>query len=509
MVIYGYWGFRFDISTLWYLKTPQEALASVSWFEIILPLVIGTLLWLGFWWLYRKVLVALTRGWERSFWKAPLVFSGILVLSFIPIRGGFGLAPNNLGRVYFHSDIFANHAAINLPWNILYSMTQKKNLNREYSFMEKVEADSLVKTLYPPVGQTQTVLNTIRPNILLIILESFTAKVVGAVGGLPDVTPNFNRLAKEGLLFTNFYASGDRTDKCIVPILSGYPALPRGQIIKMHRKLQSLPCLFRDLRAVDYETAFYYGGDINFASLNSYLVTGQVEKLVTMQDFPSSTYNAKWGVHDHVMFKRFLADLQAAQEPFFYTLLTLSSHEPFDVPIQPVFDTSTKDGKFINSVFYTDSCLGEFIRDAKKEKWWQKTLIVLIADHGVRMVGRSPNYASEKFQIPMLWLGGALVPEGEKITRFAAQNDLSATILHQLGLDATAYSFSRDILASGERSFAFYTFNDGFGFLMESQRLIYNNHNQKYIVLETKNSAEQINFGKAFLQVLSQDFVQR
>lgn len=509
MVLYGYWGFRFDISALWYLKTPHEALASVSWYEIVWPLILGTLLWFGFFWLYRWILTDLTRNWERSRWYVPLVFCGLIALSIIPIRGGIGLAPNNLGRVYFHSNIFANHAAINLPWNILYSITQRKNLSREYQFMDEAEANRRFSALHPPAGPVKSVLRTTRPNIVLIILESFTAKVVGAVGGLADVTPKFNRLAEEGLLFTNFYASGDRTDKCIVPILSGYPALPRGQIIKMHRKLQSLPNLFRDLKAVKYQTAFYYGGEINFASLNSYLVTGQVEKLVTMDDFPSSTYNTKWGVHDHVMFQRLLTDLRSTPEPFFFTLLTLSSHEPFDVPGQPVFDPSTKDGKFINSIFYTDSCLGEFIHEAKNEKWWSNTLIVLLADHGVRMVGRSPNYAAEKFHIPMLWLGGALTLRGVKIASFAAQNDLPVLLLHQLGMDATTYSFSKDVMASGTRPFAFYTFNDGFGFLTEDLLAIYNNNSQNYIVLESANQAEYFDFGKAYLQILSRDFLRR
>lgn len=509
MVIYGYWGYRFDISALWYLKTPEEAMASVSWYEITIPLLIGTLLWFGFYRLYRKFLAHLSRNWERSWWQTPLTFCILTTLSIIPIRGGFGLAPNNLGRVYFHTNIFANHAAINLPWNILYSITQRKNLSREYHFTEEAEAERQFRTLYPPAGPVQSVLNTSRPNIILIMLESFTAKAIGALGGLPEVTPNLNRLCEEGLLFTNFYASGDRTDKCIVPILSGYPALPRGQIIKMHRKLQSLPHLFRDLQCTDYRTAFYYGGDINFANLKSYLIIGGAEKLITMQDFPSSTYNAKWGVHDHVMFERFLNDIQTAPEPFCYALLTLSSHEPFDVPDQPVFDTSTKEGKFINSVYYSDSCLGDFMRAAKNEKWWSNTLIVLLADHGVRIIDRLPNYAADKFHIPMLWLGGALTLTGAKVTAFAAQNDLPAMLLHQLGMDAEAYSFSKDVLASGTYPFAFYTFNDGFGFLTADLKAIYNNQSQSYIVQESANQAENVDIGKAYLQILSRDFLRR
>jgi phosphoglycerol transferase MdoB-like AlkP superfamily enzyme len=294
-----------------------------------------------------------------------------------------------------------------------------------------------------------------------------------------------------------------------VPILSGYPALPRGQVIKMHRKLESLPNILNDLRNADYQTAFYYGGDINFANLKSYLLMGKVGRLVTMQNFPDSTYNAKWGVHDHIMFERLLTDLRSAAEPFFYVFLTLSSHEPFDVPGPPVCDTSTKDGKFINSVFYTDKCLGDFIRVSRHEKWWNNTLVVLLADHGVRMIGRSPNYAPEKFKIPMLWLGGALNLKGEQIEAFASQNDLAIMLLHQLGLDARAYPFSKDVLSAGIFPYAFYTFNDGFGFLTEKSQAVYNNHSQSFILLEPKESREVADWGKAYLQILSQDFLRR
>ena len=509
MVLYGYWGFRLDITPLLYLKTPGEALASIAWWEVALPLAIGVALVAGFDWLLRRVVLPFTRGWMVSYFRVPIVFLVLTLALLLPIRGGLGVAPNNLGRVYFHENAFANHAAINLPWNIVYSLTKQQAMHRSYHFMDTDKAQAIVEALYPAEGAPEPVLKTTRPNILIIILESFASQVVAAVGGEANVTPQFNQLASQGILFTNFYASGDRTDKSIVPILSGYPSLPQSQIIKYPRKVQHLPMLYQDLNAVGYRTGFYYGGEIDFANLKAYLVINRVDTIVSMADFPSTTYNAKWGVHDHIMFERLLEDLEKTPQPFGYVFLTLSSHEPFDVPGCREFIGTTRADKYRNAVFYADSCLGEFIRRAQKSTWWSKTLIVLVPDHGVRFIGHLPNHAIAKFQIPMLWLGGALQKRGIRIAKYAAQNDLPVTLLRQLQISNPAYRFGKDILDPRSRSFAFYTFNNGFGLLNETTKLVYNNTTGQYIITEGLGPTLPAEAGTALLQVLSADFSRR
>lgn len=507
--LYRYWGFRLDITPLIYLETPKEAFASVTFPDFFLPILIGIILLVIFLVLYRKIIAPVAKAFRPDYLISPVSFLILTVLLVIPMRGGLGIAPLNVGSVYFHENMFANHAAINVNWNTVYSLTKKDKLTKKYRYFTVQKADSLFTELHPQSSQTAKLLKTDRPNIILILMESFTSKIVEPLGGQPGITPNFNRLTKEGVLFTNFFANGDRSDKGIICVLSGYPAQPQNSIVKYANKSQKLPILIKDLKKNGYFTTFYYGGEIDFANFNSYFVFSGVDRLVTMDDFDKSTFNAKWGVHDHIMFERFEKDLDQMSSPFFATLLTLSSHEPFDVPMKPVFVGDNSETKFLNSAYYTDKCLGDFIAKAKQSKWWKNSIIIITADHGIRHPGKSPNHSIGKFKVPMLWLGGALNRTGIKVDAYSSQIDIPATVLSQLGISTGDYRFSKNIFGQMNREFAFYTFNNGFGFLTDSAKVVFGNDKKDFIFQEGKGAETDLEFGKAYMQTLSDDFLKK
>ncbi len=239
----------------------------------------------------------------------------------------------------------------------------------------------------------------------MIILESFGNSLIGPLGGDSLTTPCLNRYIKEGIVFSNFYASGNRTDKALPAILSGYPAQPAASIIKEPRKTQSLPSLVRILNGSDYKSSFWYGGDINFANFNSFLITSGFHQIITMENFDPADYNSKWGVHDNVIFKALQDSMKQMKQPFFSVVLTLSSHEPFEVPMEPVFEGKDNLTKFRNSVYYTDRTVGAFLDWAKETDWWENTLVILVADHCRRNSLDDLVYSKTIFKIPMIWLG--------------------------------------------------------------------------------------------------------
>ncbi len=153
--------------------------------------------------------------------------------------------------------------------------------------------------------------------MLLIILEGFSANGIEVLGGKTGVTPQFNRLSHEGVLFTNYYASGHRSNRGIGSIFSSYPGLPYDAIIENTLKTQRLPHLMRTFKNQSYNTAFYYGGEINFANLRAYFSQGKADLIKSKSDFPFSTSNSKWGVHDGIMFDTLFNDLQKTKNPFF------------------------------------------------------------------------------------------------------------------------------------------------------------------------------------------------
>ena len=508
--LYSYWGFRMDFTPVLYLKTPEEAMASVSTLKIILFLITTGLLATFFIYLYNKLIDGLFSNFDRIRYLLP----GILFLMIlwgallIPIRGGFGVAPINAGAVYFSEKMFLNHTAINAVWNVGSSAFAQNPVKNPYEFGDISAATSLVDSLTVKGGIPEKVLNTTRPDIMIIVLESFSGYLIGPLGGDSLVTPNFNRYAREGILFSEFYASGTRTDKAMPAILDGYPAQPAQSIIKEPKKSQSLPSLVKILVENGYHSSFWYGGEINFANFNSFVIGSGFHDIITRNNFDPANYNSKWGVHDHILFQTLKDSMKSVKEPFFKVVLTLSSHEPFDVPMKPVFGGSDNMAKYKNSIFYTDKTLGSFIDWAKETDWWKNTLIVMVADHAARVYSDMPNYKQNVFKIPMIWIGGAVQGKGLRINKLGSQVDIPATLLDQMDIKGS-FPFGKDLLSHRSKSFAFYTYNEGFGFITDSSAVGFDLKSRIPVLSEGKNPEVAEKNGKAYLQVLFNDYIKR
>lgn len=509
-VLYKYWGFRMDYTPVFYLKTPRDAAASVTMIQIIIYLLAIILISALFIFLYRKFIDRLFDDFKRVRLWFPAMFAFALLWGalIIPIRGGVGIAPINAGTVYFSQEMFVNHTAINVVWNVGSSYFNRKPSTNPYDYFDSVEAQSLRDHLTSKKGNSDIVLNNERPNILFIILESFGNSLIGPLGGDSLTTPRLNSLIDDGILFTNFYASGNRTDKALPAIFNGYPAQPATSIIKEPKKSQSLLSLVRILNGLNYRSSFWYGGDINFANFNSFVIGSGFRQIITMDNFDPVNYNSKWGVHDHILFEALKDSMKNIQEPFFRVVLTLSSHEPFEVPMSPVFEGKDDLTKFRNSVYYTDKTVGEFIDWAKYKEWWENTLVILVPDHCRRNSTDVLVYSEEIFKIPMLWLGGAVEKKGVRIDKTGSQVDIPLTLLNQLKISYD-FPFAKDLLSKESNSFAFYAFNEGFGFITDSSRYIYDHKLGKPVINEGNDPESAGKFGKAYLQSLYDDYLRR
>jgi phosphoglycerol transferase MdoB-like AlkP superfamily enzyme len=428
----------------------------------------------------------------------------------LPVRGSLGVAPMNVGFVYFHpNNIFANHAAINVVWNAGKSLLNSSDI-QTWQFMDDNRAEELFASCYPTPRQTDVLLKEKRPNVIILILESFSNRLIEPLGGLPDATPNLNRLCGEGVLFSNIYSNSDRTDKGILGILNGYPAHPTAKVMNFAEKTRQLPYINKDLKQAGYHTGFVYGYDARYSNFASYFGNASYDRLITREDFPPETYRgAKWGVPDHWVLERLLEECNSAQAPFFKVFMGLSSHEPFEVPMPAVIHGIDEENLFLNSVYYSDRSLGDFIESARQTDWWEHTLIVITSDHGSRHPGNVSNYEPAKFHVPMLWIGGAVAKTDTVIATIAAQTDIPLTILRQLELDNSEYRFSKDILGNPVFPFAFYTFNNGFGFVAGDARFAFDNVSQTVIYREGTQADDFLETGKAYLQVFSKDFTMR
>lgn len=482
--LYRNWLFRIDATPLLYLKNPREALASTPvWLITILIIIIIAFTYL-FYLFYNKLCNRVLQRIKPGKWPILPVFIFLSACMILPIRGGLGIAPMNPSKVFFGTNVYANHAALNAPWNLFYALRKSGDMNRRFpDAVDAPVAQSEFETLMAcNADSTRLVLNNPRPNIVLILLESFTAKAIGSQGGMKGITPCLDSLSTQGINFTGMYAAADRSDKGIVAVLSGFPAQPLSSVIKYPSKSAKLPSISKTLANQGYNTTFYYGGDPTFASISAFLFGQQFTKIVAQDEFPANLRNSKWGVHDQYMFDRLLTDLDTAQTPFFKMLFTLTSHEPYETPTTPTIPGTSDENRFLNSMCYTDSCLGHFFDEAKKQPYYQNTLFVIVADHGHRFPNNTANHLPTKFRIPMLWLGGALKCKPFTTTKIGSQIDIPATILTQLQLNCSQFTFSKDILNPTSKQFAFYAFNNGYGFVTQDDTTVRDQTTEKYLI---------------------------
>lgn len=503
--LYHHWGFRLNTTPLFYMGS--EAAGSAGKGVIVNLMVILILFFAGFGFLYIKFIRPRVHHLQPTVKKSAIPILIVTALLFIPVRGGFSVATMNAGQVYFHkTNNFANHAGINVLWNFLSSLQSDINLQYPENYFDRQRTETYFKALYPESDSTASVLKSKRPNIILIIVEGFTANVIESLGGRKGITPNFNQLSKEGIFFTNFYASGDRTDKGLVSILSGYPAQTQQSIIKFPNKTQHLTYLSRKLEDLNYKTSFVYGGDVNFANYRSFLTYGGFRHITSDDDFDSKLNTSKWGVHDQYLFEQVKKELDTTSltHPFFKTVLTLSSHEPFDVPLKHIAGEDDA-SLFLNSCYYTDKCLGEFIAYCKQQPWWSNTLIIITADHGHRLPDKLDSRIREKFHIPLLWLGGA-IKKDTVITRYGGHTDIANTLLAQLDKPSPDFRFSKDIFGTHTKDFAQYVFIDGYGYLDPEHYIVYDNPGKFYLHEAGVTKEEDTYYGRAYLQTLFLDY---
>ena len=501
--LYPFWHFKFDASCLQYLETPTEAMASVTTGYLLLRLVLLVALAVLVYLAFSRLRTSFQRAHQRIL--ATLVALLLIGPIIIGIRGGLGESTTNIGQVYFSQNQFLNHAAVNPVFSFLSSIGKSGDYIVSYNYMTDDECRELTDSLfYTDSTGADTLLTTHRPNILLIVMESCGGQFT-MIGGHPEITPHLNQLAQEGVYFSECYANSWRTDKGMVSILSGYPAFPVTSVMKVPEKSRKMPSIAHSLGQAGYQNTFYYGGDINFTNMRSYVLGTGYDRLVWKADYTSDEQSTcQWGVRDDIMFNTLLSDIRKEpnDKPWMKTLLTLSSHEPWDVP------TKVLDDEVYNAFNYLDQCIGRFIDDLRKTAAWKNTLVVILPDHGYRYKGIDEGTRLYN-HIPLLWVGGA-VRQPVVIDRLCNQSDLAATLLGQLGIRHDDFRFSRDIASSSYRQpMAYHNSTSCVSVYDSTGWMAYDIDANSMITQEGNDSERLLRLSRAILQLTSQDLKEK
>jgi len=504
--LYAEWGMRLNTQILPALENPKGMLACVTPAQMVLLFFVEIAIVTGFIFLYR-FLFKTNKKQEKQKWWAIIILLACGALLFIPMRGGLRLTPMNLSRAYFSPKLYANHVAVNPYWSLFHRLIYNEDKVKEFSFMEPHLCDSIIYQSMQnenneiPVFIKSRNRNPI--NVILIVLESFSNKVIEPLGGAPDITPHFNKLAQEGILFKNFYATGNRSDKGMGALLAAYPALVGPySILYFPDKIGSLDFLSQYFTRNSYETHFYYAGEVDFYNMKTLVLRSQYDRLISVYDFPASARQQNWGVPDALFYKRIVEDLETFSTPFFLVTYNISSHPPYDIP-----EITEKNYK--NAVSYSDQWLGDFVSHLKTSPHWDNTLLIITSDHGTLGFKGTSVSDPRTYQIPMLWIGG-VIDTSFVNENIGMQSDLTATLVQQLGWEPNPNPFSKNLF--GNRSFAFYFNTNGCGFV--SPGLSFFNDmeadQKKYFYVTNEQQKDSlIRFSEAFVQYLYSDFRKR
>lgn len=412
-----------------------------------------------------------------------LLFFG---LSFLVLgRGGIQPIPINIDSAYYTKEYAANDLSVNSVYFFAKSFMLYNRSEEGVQFpvyTDEKARKGMADLLNYNTEHDQKIFTTDRPNIVFIILESWTANAIGSISKQEGATPHFDELTKEGLLFSRIYATGGTSEVGNSSVFSGYPALPEVFLSMQPDKHRKVPSLNQDLKKWGYTSHYLFSGDLKYGNIGGYFMDHGFDVVEDEDDFPSNLKRGKLNYYDEDLYKQLMSKIRKTKEPFMHCAFTGSTHSPYDFPDRGTKKWDGTETDFMNSLFYADQCLHDFLQKCKKEKWYQNTVFVLVADHGHASPALQNPNLSGYFHVPLLIFGEPVKKEfkGKIINKLGSQTDIARTLLYQMGGDFKRYTWSKDLLNPKSPEFALHTINRGYGWITPEGNFSYHMDAKNY-----------------------------
>ncbi|QSZ41686.1 sulfatase-like hydrolase/transferase [Sulfurimonas aquatica] len=480
--IYNEWEEKPTFKIFTYLKHPDEIIASNPIiYTVILTLILMVVL-AFFFKIIKKIYVKERPYIRKGNFKAFLVmFLFMPWIIFLGARGGYKEIPISQSSVYFSTHKVYNDAAISTVYNFIHSITENQSIIdgiNKYKFeYDEDTKQKILKELMAMNSEcvSKRILNTNKPNVVLVMWESLAGDFIREKE-YQKVVPNLMEMSKEGILFTNAYSSATLSHEGLPSVLSGWPAIAGTYVTNLPAKFYKFPFLTQSLKANGYETMFLFGGQLRYGNLTSYMYGNGFDIIEENSDIEmSSDKEGVLGYHDGYMLEYLKEKTSKLKEPFFSSTFTLSSHSPYDQPMEDVFEWGGSDRGYINSVHYTDKSVGEFIKSAKKESWYKNTLFIFVADHSHHTPKAWSRSDRKWHNVPMFFFGDVIKEEyrGKNIDTIVSQRDIAATLLSQLNISHEKFDWSRDLFCEEYKESAYIMVKNGFGLVTKEGSLSY------------------------------------
>lgn len=517
IVAYGEWNHKLTSRVFMHLSNPDEVVRTANYSMIFWFAFYAIIQFLVGWWLFKKFFKRLAISRYTFQWKQLIVFPLQLVIGVVGmvvlIRGGLQQIPLNINAATYSNKPIANDISINSLYYFgkSYLLYNRSSIDEFMPKINKELALEHVQSWYNyPKNHDRYFLKTDKPNVVVIVLEGWSAEGIGTLGPNKGATPNFDKLAKKGLLFTNIFATSTTSEIGNSSIFSGNPAVPEVSISMQPEKHRKLHSINEDLENWGYHTSYIFSGDLKYGNIGGYFLDHGFNVVKDESDFPSDLPRGKLNFYDKDLYGFLIQEINSNKKPFLQCAFTGSTHAPYDQPKGKGKVFSGTESDFMNALVYSDECLGEFMRDCKKQDWYKNTLFVFVADHGHATPTTIDPQQKLFYHIPLLFFGEPIKAEysGKRMDVIGSQSDIAATLIYQMKGDASRYPWSKDLMNPNVPQFAFHTIIRGYGWVTPTGNLTYQME-QKAI---GQNEFPKENFKKewyncsAFLTAIYEDY---
>ncbi|KAB0502561.1 LTA synthase family protein [Pseudomonas moorei] len=412
------------------------------------------------------------------------VFMVCLLLCVVAARGTLRQGPPlRWGDVYTTESNFANQLGLNGTLQLVAAAQSRMSNERSNIWKATIDQPLAQQTVRDMLltpsdklvdADTAAVRRNYTPNadktlpiknVVVILMESFAGHSVGALGRPGNITPYFDKLSKEGLLFDRFFSNGTHTHQGMFATMACFPNLPGFEYLMQtpegSHKLSGLPQL---LSARQYDDVYVYNGDFAWDNQSGFFSNQGMTNFIGRNDFVDPVFSdPTWGVSDQDMFNRGLEELKARdgkdKKPFYALLQTLSNHTPYALPTPLPVDRVTDRGtlnEHLTAMRYSDWALGQFFEKARKEPYFKETLFVIVGDHGFGNEQQITEMDLGRFNVPMLMIAPGIQEKfGQRDHTVGTQIDIVPTIMGRVGGDVVHQCWGRDLLnlPEGDKGF--------------------------------------------------------
>ena len=467
---------------------------------MLIWLSVGALIFFGLRWLARQ-LVPLGGERRRGEFVREAVWLGVLIgLMAMGARGGLQGEPLRWGAAFWSQNEFVNQLTLNGFFSLSQAMRDAVSRGRESAIWMKgppiEEARAVVRAMVMAPGQKllseadHSVLRSgttagaphlvaaqgRRINVVVVMMESFSARYSGSCGAPESFTPAFDALARGGMLYTRALSNGSHTHQGIFSTQLGFPVLPGYETLmeseSSNQQFASLPKIFAE---GGYQTMFLYNGDFDWDNMYGFFRKQGIQKFIGRDEMKAEAefVDDVWGVSDGDLFDRAIEEFEKASEngPFYAAIMTLSNHAPFQVPpvpgAAPIVNQGEKTPR-LTAVRYADYAVGRFIQKAREKAFFKNTLFVFVGDHGFHVSPVLTEVHLIYHHVPLLFYAPEMTTsQGKRLVgsddRIATQANILPTILDLMDMqDAKQSAWARSLMCTeDEASFAVFKMSGG------------------------------------------------